>query len=371
MDLADLVILLLSACTADQINKIKIALEKICFSLRVGRYCTGKIYKIVLKGSAESTSIAYIGSTIRPLPYRWSGHKSFFKKCPADDWAQYVLELGGADNFEIQLIEEYPCSSLEELLSRERYYIELLDPVCNKNMRRYDLNTQENNWERLTSKLCELTLFSTQTSDSRLPYLDIPVITSAEANIISVLQNKNRATYSEVLSYERFLFDSKIALTETPERLSGIFDAVVEDPAKRRTLDNLYSFSRMKCLLQAGLGNTVAEQFPPVVIKVGDICCLLGLQNPVDETSIPEALLKANAAKLESLITELQTLLKIRDRTKAKSVSQAIRNKLSGIFKEFADCKLETLKNVQTKTGRVYTYQVEASEFAKTVWKVL
>jgi len=98
------------------------------------KYTRGKIYKIV---SDKSENI-YIGSTTEPtLARRMAGHRANFK-----DWKNgkraYVtsyslLEHGDA---QIILIELCSCKSKDELLSRERHYIEMYkNNVVNKQVR--------------------------------------------------------------------------------------------------------------------------------------------------------------------------------------------------------------------------------------------
>ena len=90
------------------------------------KYENGKIYKIVCK----TTNLIYVGSTIKTLESRLSRHKSVNKLQSSNITSRKVLEN---DNYEIILIEKYPCSCREDLHKRERYYIELNDCV-NKNI---------------------------------------------------------------------------------------------------------------------------------------------------------------------------------------------------------------------------------------------
>ena len=72
-------------------------------------YQNGKIYSI---RSSSCPDLVYVGSTVRPLSERMSKHRSGTKPCTS----QQILELGDAY---IELIENYPCSSVEELRRRE------------------------------------------------------------------------------------------------------------------------------------------------------------------------------------------------------------------------------------------------------------
>jgi len=85
-------------------------------------YNNGKIYKLV----SNVTDDIYIGSTCLSLSERLSGHKSNFK-CYLEGTRAHtvssfkILQTG---DYNICLIEDYPCNSLEELRQRERFHIE-------------------------------------------------------------------------------------------------------------------------------------------------------------------------------------------------------------------------------------------------------
>ena len=84
-------------------------------------YQKSKIYKLV----SDHTDEIYIGSTIQKLCYRLSGHASDFRKGKNKCTSKKLFELG---KVKIVLIENCPCDSKEELLKRERHYIETM--VC-------------------------------------------------------------------------------------------------------------------------------------------------------------------------------------------------------------------------------------------------
>ena len=75
-------------------------------------YQQGKIYQI----RCLETNEVYIGSTITSLNTRLSHHKYSL-----DCRSKSIIERG---NYMIELIEDYPCNTKEELLWRERYYFE-------------------------------------------------------------------------------------------------------------------------------------------------------------------------------------------------------------------------------------------------------
>jgi hypothetical protein len=95
------------------------------------RYQQGKIYKII----SPHTDKIYIGSTCKKyLSQRIKAHKDDYKRWKNEKRNKVssfdLFELG---EVEIILLENYPCSSKDELHSRERYYIEQnIDNIVNK-----------------------------------------------------------------------------------------------------------------------------------------------------------------------------------------------------------------------------------------------
>lgn len=88
-------------------------------------YNNSKIYKLV----CNDPNIIYIGSTTQKLCQRLSKHKRT-KIHNEKISSQKLFEIG---EVKIILIEEVNCENKEQLLKRERHYIELLDCV-NKNI---------------------------------------------------------------------------------------------------------------------------------------------------------------------------------------------------------------------------------------------
>jgi hypothetical protein len=90
-------------------------------------YSKGKIYKII---SSECDDV-YYGSTVLTLNKRFSLHKSAFKRWTNGLIKKYctsyeIIEKG---NYQIVLLEDYPCQNEIELKTRERFYIENNDCV--------------------------------------------------------------------------------------------------------------------------------------------------------------------------------------------------------------------------------------------------
>lgn len=80
-------------------------------------YSTGKIYRIV----CEETGEVYIGSTITSLNLRYNNHK-----CEAYLENRFCVsrQIIHRGKHRIELIEDYPCENREQLLWRERHWID-------------------------------------------------------------------------------------------------------------------------------------------------------------------------------------------------------------------------------------------------------
>ena len=94
-------------------------------------YDEGKIYKIV----CNKTGLIYIGSTTKHyLSDRLGNHRAHYK-IYLKTQTKYMssAKILENDDYNIILLESYPCKSKDELLARERHYIELLECV-NKNI---------------------------------------------------------------------------------------------------------------------------------------------------------------------------------------------------------------------------------------------
>jgi hypothetical protein len=90
-------------------------------------YSKGKIYRLV----CNKTGKQYVGSTINTLYQRLGSHKTGFKdwkdgKATAKCTSVEIVEGG---DYDVVLIENYPCADKNELHARERYWIERLDCV--------------------------------------------------------------------------------------------------------------------------------------------------------------------------------------------------------------------------------------------------
>jgi hypothetical protein len=82
-------------------------------------YQKGKIYKVYcLTGGSDDI---YYGSTVQTLAQRMTKHRQGLtkkRKCNTS----IIFNKFGVDNCIIELVENYPCNTVEELNAREGYY---------------------------------------------------------------------------------------------------------------------------------------------------------------------------------------------------------------------------------------------------------
>lgn len=109
-------------------------------------YSNAKIYKIW----SVQTDEVYVGSTTQSLAMRMGKHRSNHR-CYQGQKCKYttsfkILDYGDA---KIELIETFKCSSREELMAREGYYIRKLDCVNKHIMGRTNKEYREDNEERI------------------------------------------------------------------------------------------------------------------------------------------------------------------------------------------------------------------------------
>jgi hypothetical protein len=92
-------------------------------------YSNTIIYKIVCRDLEIKN--CYVGHTTN-FTKRKGRHKSSCKT-EKQYLHQFINEYGGWDNWDMIMVEQYPCNNLYEASARERYWIETLDADLNKN----------------------------------------------------------------------------------------------------------------------------------------------------------------------------------------------------------------------------------------------
>jgi hypothetical protein len=78
-------------------------------------YKLGKIYMIY---SIENPEDRYYGSTTQPLSKRFYGHTK-----ENTSTSKLLFEKYGVDGCKIELVEDFPCETKEQLCAREGHYI--------------------------------------------------------------------------------------------------------------------------------------------------------------------------------------------------------------------------------------------------------
>ena len=112
-------------------------------------YKNGKIYCI----RNNITDDIYVGSTTQPLCKRMAYHRGDAKHENKMHRTFYskVNEIG-IENFYIELIEDYPCETLEQLRKREGHYIRKMGALNHQIAGRTDKEWREDNKEEIKCK---------------------------------------------------------------------------------------------------------------------------------------------------------------------------------------------------------------------------
>lgn len=114
------------------------------------RYKNGKIYKIV----CNKTGLVYYGSTCqKELCQRLAAHKQNYKRYLNGKYC-FVTSYKILENedFDIVLVEDYPCDNKEQLFTRERYYIDNNECVNKIRPNRTKKEYRQDNKEALKKK---------------------------------------------------------------------------------------------------------------------------------------------------------------------------------------------------------------------------
>lgn len=110
-------------------------------------YSRGKIYKI----QNTETGKVYVGHTTKQyLSQRLNEHRTRCRAWQTDDKRRYCtsFEVLENNNHQILLLEAFPCSSVEELRVRERYWIDSIECVNKQKPTRTKKEWQHDNKER-------------------------------------------------------------------------------------------------------------------------------------------------------------------------------------------------------------------------------
>jgi hypothetical protein len=88
------------------------------------KYSSAKIYKVV----DSAYAMCYYGSTTQQLSTRMAKHRIGYKLFGEGKGYHFsvfdIFDAHGVDNCKIELVEECPCQSREQLIKREGFYIQ-------------------------------------------------------------------------------------------------------------------------------------------------------------------------------------------------------------------------------------------------------
>ena len=85
----------------------------------MNKYEFGVIYKITNSKNNE----VYVGSTTMDIELRFVKHKCDAKTRPYVSKFYTFMNEEGVDNFDVEIVEEFPCESRKELEKREGEWI--------------------------------------------------------------------------------------------------------------------------------------------------------------------------------------------------------------------------------------------------------
>ena len=100
------------------------------------------IYKLICKD--PEIKEVYVGSTC-DLEMRMSKHKSDCKRLHVKVY-KFISENGGWDNWTVEIIQDYPCSGVEELKILEQHYIKEMGTLNSKSA---DTGCDKKEYDRL------------------------------------------------------------------------------------------------------------------------------------------------------------------------------------------------------------------------------
>ena len=142
--------------------------------IRMPNYMNTKIYQIRCKNSTITST--YIGHTTNEKS-RTAEHKYNCNNKNSKSYDLYLYSFirnnGGWGEWEVIIIEEYPCNSRREALSRENYYVHLLNSTLNQLSPILDLENVKQYKERKSLEQKEKTKIKLKKKkEERIKYLE-------------------------------------------------------------------------------------------------------------------------------------------------------------------------------------------------------
>ncbi len=332
----------------EDIEQLREALLSREFDLGICRFSTGKVYKVTRKDTAV---VAYVGSTIRKLPHRWTGHLTTFVNQPNLKWSLYVKSNGGPGNFQISLIEDYPCKTFTELQDREKHFINLLKPLCNSNL--VDSSEEEPTRQRVKKR-------------AEFSYDELNILSSAEESAFMSSPSSQIRDQLMLARLRKHLF-VKITRNLEIKVASDIFEYIQQDSKHFLTFLQLH-FCRVRFVQDdmhrlCHVSTTLCpKEFPYIPITAMDeIVSLLGLTSFTDrETMLHSSLVEVKAEKLMALSTKFRSVIGMKIKSKDTNIRNVIAN-LNACFRNVG-LHFEVVEQNQER--------VRGERKWKTVWRL-
>ena len=324
-----------------EIDKIQFALNDRKFRLGVSKYSTGKVYGV---WHSQSGELAYVGSTIKALPNRWSGHKSFFKNNPYSAYTKFILSQGGPLKFHIGLIEKHACRTRRELLTREKFYINNMKPVCNVSM--VDKVTDIDDDNDLDD---EFILASG--NDSKNEGHDISIFHSTTDISNQVYNKLCEANWNKQLSADKLLQIKKYWYIHhfirndncDDVKKQEVFDAAQDDKAKERLMFFKYAELHSNQSLPLNPYSSKYSQLPDILCEIRKICAVLQIKNTHDtDCLITDDTLLINETELLPSLEIVANLLHIRINDGKASAIAKLRRRVGSCINNFSQTKLKS-----------------------------
>ena len=369
---------------AKTLDQFSAAIQERRFSLGIGKFSKALIY---LVRAIDTGVVAYVGSTSRSMKVRWAGHESFFKTNPFSKWTMYVLEHGGPGNFRIELIEEYPCRSFQELLEREKHFIHLLEPVCNIAMR-----AGADEPEQVLDGFDSFLIDSDELKRSARKYISpaasfrdncpsYDCLQDISSDVCRKILDNNKLKKSselEVLTACKYIFDNYIVESRTElDHRGSVFDRAMRNKQSRCVLINttLWKDKRRITVLDEIYGSENPfkpsyEDIDGVLSLAGQVTQELGLRSFWDSgTMFTSTVLGEKLIVLQTIVNNLIELMQL-PRSTAKEPIKALSGCLHTVFRYFsAYCLISDRTRPCLPDGKrpsVYVYHICPDEKDKT-----
>jgi len=168
-------------------------------------YANGNIHQVLNRIDGD----IYVGSTCCKLSKRFYGHEQNIKSLKHKRLPLYVkLNDMGVENFYIELIELYPCSSKEELRAREGQYIRepgnLNQIIAGRTKERYPFDSKEK-YVSANSNIASITMTTSSRKANNIALITKRKSKQTGVIIIGVTKNVFTQRYNAQYAIQLFV----------------------------------------------------------------------------------------------------------------------------------------------------------------------